>query len=108
MATKRRRTRAWEWTVGLTMLFGLALFLLSIYHRAERKDAITAARAAYDRGEWSRAADLARERLKTDGNDLASLRLLARSSIRMGRDGAGALIYDERLGAEALEPEDAL
>ena len=25
MATKRRRTRAWEWTVGLTMLFGLAL-----------------------------------------------------------------------------------
>jgi len=107
MATKRRRPRAWEWTVGLTMLFGLALFLLSIYHRAERQDAITSARSAYDRGDWSRAAELARERLKTDGNDLAALRLLARSSIRMGRDGAGALIYDRRLGTEALEPEDA-
>jgi len=106
-ATKSRWTRAWEWIVALTVLLGLALFLLSIYDRAERKDAITAARAAYDRGDWSGASDLARERLKTVGNDLAALRLLARSSIRMGRNSAGASIYDLRLGAEVLTPEDA-
>jgi tetratricopeptide (TPR) repeat protein len=107
MATNRRRPRAWDWIIGLTILLGLTLFLLSLYHRAERKDAMTEARAAYDRAEWSQAADLARERLKTDGQDLAALRLLARSSIRMGRDSAGASIYGDRLGAEALEPEDA-
>ena len=65
------------------------------------------ARAAYDRGDWSRAADLARQRLKTDASDITALRLLARSSIRMGRDDAGALIYDGRLAAQVLEPEDA-
>jgi len=107
MTTKRRRPRAWVWAIGLAMLCGLALFLLSLYYRAERKDEVTAARAAYDRGEWSRAADLARQRQKTDGKDLTALRLLARSLIRMGRHGDGALIYHERLGTEALEPEDA-
>ncbi len=28
MATKKRRSRVWEWTVGLMLLLGLALFLL--------------------------------------------------------------------------------
>ena len=106
MATKKRRSRVWEWTVGLMLLLGLALLLLMIYRRAEWNDSITAARAAYDRRDWSRAAGLARQRLKTDASDLNALRLLARSSIRMGRDDAGALIYDGRLAAEALEPED--
>ena len=107
MATKTTTAASMDLDCRPDDALGLALFLLSIHHRAERKDELTAARAAYDRGEWSRAADLARERLKTDGKDLAALRLLARSSIRMGRDGDGALIYQERLGAEALEPEDA-
>ncbi len=107
MANKRMRPRARDWTVVLTMLLGLALFLLFLYHRAERADALTEGRAAYVRGQWSKAADLARERLKSDDKDAAALRLLARSSIRLGRDNAGALIYDQRLGALPLEPEDA-
>jgi tetratricopeptide (TPR) repeat protein len=107
MATKRMQPRARDWTVVLTMLLGLALFLLFLYRRAERPDALNEGRAAYARGQWSRAADLARQRLKSDGKDLAALRLLARSSIRLGRDGAGASIYGERLGALPLEPEDS-
>ncbi len=107
MTINRRRPREWVWAIGLAMLCGLTLFLLSIYHGAKREDEITAARTAYDRGDWSRVANLARQRLKSNGNDLAALRLLARSSIRMGRHGDGALIYHERLGAEVLEPEDA-
>ena len=102
MATKRRRPRAWYWTLGLILSLGLTLFLLSLYRRAEQKDAIGEGRAAYDRGEWSRAADLARERLKSDAKDLAALRLLARSSIRLGRDGVGASIYGERHGRPKL------
>ena len=64
------------------------------------------AKAAYEQKDWSKAADFARVRLKADGGDLDALRILARSSIRLGRDGAGAAIYNDRLGAEGMQPED--
>ncbi len=67
MTINRRRPREWVWAIGLAMLCGMTLFLLSIHHGAEREDEITAARTAYDRGDWSRVADLARQRLKSDG-----------------------------------------
>ena len=107
MATKRRRSRAWDWIVGLTILSGLALFLRSIYYHAEPKDALTAARAAYDRGEWSRAADLARERLKTDGNDLPLCGCLPARRSGWAATAPEPRFTTGRLGAEALEPEDA-
>ena len=41
-------------------------------------------------------------RLKADGSDVDALRILARASIRLGRDsGAGAAIYNDRLTRRA-------
>jgi tetratricopeptide (TPR) repeat protein len=96
-----------DWTIVVAMLLGLLLVLLLHYRQAERKDAVSEGRAAYARGQWSKAADLARQQLKSDGKNGAALRLLARSSIRLGRDGTAASIYGDRLKAEPLEPEDA-
>ena len=69
MASKTRRPRTWNWAVGLTIVLGPTL-VFPLCYRAMRKDVKTEGQAAYDRGEWSRAAELARERLKSDGNDL--------------------------------------
>ncbi len=107
IASKTQRPWMRNWTLGLIVPIGLALCLLWLCRRSERKDGSAEAQAAYDREEWSRASDLARNRLKSNAHDLAALRLLARSSIRMGRDGVGVSIYRERLSATALEPEDA-
>ena len=54
------------------------------------------AKVAYEKKDWTKAADFARMRLKVDGGDPEALRLLARSSIRLGRDAAGAAIYNDR------------
>ena len=63
---------------------------------------------AYDRSDWSAAARSAREVLQTRGGDPAALRLLARSSVRMGRDDVALAIYTRRLDKEAVQPEDDL
>ncbi len=47
-------------------------------------------RAAYDRGDWEAAADLARARLKAEGGDRDGVRLLARAAARLGRDDLAA------------------
>ena len=47
----------------------------------------------------------ARGRLKTAPQDVAALRLLARSTARLGRDGPANALF-ARLGSPALEPED--
>jgi tetratricopeptide (TPR) repeat protein len=65
------------------------------------------ARAAYEHGDWAAAASLARETLKTKPADREALRLLARSSGRMGRDAAADAIY-KQLGPGTMEPEDYL
>ncbi len=63
--------------------------------------------AAYARGDWDRAARLARERSKQPGasNDLDALRLLARASVRLGRNETATAIFD-RLGAGSMKAED--
>ncbi|MGP0068598.1 MAG: tetratricopeptide repeat protein [Isosphaeraceae bacterium] len=60
---------------------------------------------AYSRGDWEKAADLARGRLKAAGEDPDGLRLLARASVRLGRDVSAMGIY-QRLGPEAMHAED--
>jgi tetratricopeptide (TPR) repeat protein len=65
----------------------------------------TSAVAAYDRGDWKRAADLTRPSLKTGEGDPKLLRVYARASARLGRDKMAAAVYD-RLGTSRLEPED--
>src|SRR5438270_11431637 len=81
-------------TIGYALLQGRAV------------DGPLAARQAYERKDWQQAADWARSRLKTDGSDTGALRMLARTSIRMGKDSTAAAIYNGRLRAEPLEPED--
>ena len=49
---------------------------------------LTQGRRAYDRGDWGTAARSAREILKARQDDPAALRLLARSSVQLGRDDA--------------------
>jgi tetratricopeptide (TPR) repeat protein len=60
---------------------------------------------AYSRGNWSEAADLARRRLKGAPGDLAAVRLLARATARLGRDGPANALF-ARLGSDSLEAED--
>ena len=71
-------------------------------------DPWTQGRLAYDRGNWSAAARSAREILKTREGELAALRLLARSSVRMGRDDLALGIYTRRLDSTAIQAEDYL
>jgi tetratricopeptide (TPR) repeat protein len=61
--------------------------------------------SAYKNGDWSGAALLARDRLKTAPKDLEALRMLARATARLGRDGTANALF-ARLGSMALEPED--
>jgi tetratricopeptide (TPR) repeat protein len=60
---------------------------------------------AYSERNWEKAVEIARERLKANGEDIAALRLLARSSIRLGRDSSGMAVYN-RVGPEAMAAED--
>jgi tetratricopeptide (TPR) repeat protein len=60
---------------------------------------------AYARGDWKAAAGLARQRLKSAGNDTSALRLLARASVRLGLDSPAMAVY-QRLGPEKMAAED--
>ena len=60
---------------------------------------------AYSSGNWERAAELARTCLKSNANDASALRLLARASVRLGRDTSAVAIYD-RFGLESLSADD--
>src|SRR5262249_54157204 len=60
---------------------------------------------AYQRGHWREASRLAQERLETAPNDTKALRLLARSTARLGRFARSQEFYD-RLNVHELEAED--
>jgi tetratricopeptide (TPR) repeat protein len=107
-ATTARKSRAWAWAGVTTLLLIVGLLATPAVRRrwSAEDDPLVRARAAYDQRDWARAADFARVRLKADGGDRDALRILARSSIRMGRDAAGAAIYNDRLGSEGMEAED--
>jgi tetratricopeptide (TPR) repeat protein len=62
--------------------------------------------AAYDRAEWSRAAALATDRLKAVPDDQQAVRLLARTSVRLGHDQLARTLYSRLGGAAAMEAED--
>ncbi len=103
---KRRATR-FVIVAALLVLVGGAIGLWTAWIRPF-PDPLAQGRDAYHRGEWSTAAESARQVLKARELDPAALRLLARSSIRMGRDDLALAIYTRRLGAEAIEAEDDL
>ena len=61
--------------------------------------------SAYAHGDWEVAAERARERLKTVGDDANALRLLARASVRLGRDPSALAVFG-RLGSGGMNPDD--
>ena len=68
-------------------------------------DPSSRAQEAYSRGDWEAAADRARLRLKAVADDPEGLRILARSSIRLGRDASAMGIY-QRIGPSGMQAED--
>jgi tetratricopeptide (TPR) repeat protein len=60
---------------------------------------------AYSHRDWEEAAQLARERLKSAGDDLSALRLMARASVQLGRDSSAVSLF-HRLGSDAMLAED--
>lgn len=103
-AGRGRRVAAWG--LGLAVALGL-LIALGLAARPWVGGLGLEARGseAYERRDWGGSAALARERLKTAPADPAALRLLARSSARLGRDDVARNVY-ARVNAAAWEPED--
>jgi predicted CXXCH cytochrome family protein len=105
-ADQSKRTR---WRLAISAgLIGGALCFLGVYYVASRRaaDPLTRGVAAYDAGHWDAAAGLARDALKLRPDDVLALRLLARSSTRLGRDEAARAIYSRRPVQLAIEAED--
>jgi len=69
-------------------------------------DPLSRAAHAYDAGHWASAVELARRALNIRHDDPAALRLLARSSARLGLDDTAIAIYSRRLDGKAIEAED--
>ena len=61
--------------------------------------------AAYDNGDLAKAGDQARAILENDRDNPDAIRLLARATARLGRDGSSAALY-QRLDPKTLEAED--
>jgi hypothetical protein len=66
---------------------------------------VALAKGAYEKGDWERAVERAREALKTR-SDPEALRIYARALARLQRDEAALAIYNGRLEARLLDPED--
>jgi predicted CXXCH cytochrome family protein len=109
MAASRGTVGQWiaRVTIGLIVLavVGCAIGLLAGRLRLF-PDPLTRGRRAYDRGDWDVAARSAREVLKARQDDPAALGLLARSSVRLGRDDTAFGIYTRRLEAKSMQAED--
>jgi tetratricopeptide (TPR) repeat protein len=96
--------------IGLALAF-VALTLVGVgaawYAWRRGSDPVALGVAAYAEGDWTRAADLARRRLRAAREDAAALRLLARATARLGRDAEANALF-ARLGSDALQAEDLL
>jgi tetratricopeptide (TPR) repeat protein len=97
--------RAWRW-VAAAVLIGVGLPLWWAWPRLSAGP-LAKGHAAYARGDWAAAADLARARLRVAEADPEALRLLARATTRLGRDRTALAIYS-RMGRRAMTAEDLL
>jgi tetratricopeptide (TPR) repeat protein len=93
--------------VATLVIFGVVTIIAAmVIGRNQVPDPLVAGQAAYAAKNWQQAADWSRTRLKTNGGDVNALRMLARTSMRMGKDSTAAAIYNGPLSAEPMEPED--
>ena len=72
---------------------------------ARGNGSVAAGRSAYERGDWGEAAGWARAGLKAAPADAGAIRLLARSSVRLGHDDAALTLF-HRLEPGSLAAED--
>ncbi|MFI5457235.1 MAG: tetratricopeptide repeat protein [Isosphaerales bacterium] len=108
------RLNAWS-LAALVILAGLGVAAATwggpvtqrlAYWMRSTSSRVAEAQEAYEKGNWERAALLSRELLKTKGSDPEVLRVYARASARLERDGMAAAIYNNRLGSARMQPED--
>jgi tetratricopeptide (TPR) repeat protein len=87
------------------ILAGLLLGGLFLFWPRRADSLLHRGAAAYGRGDWSGASDLARHRLRIAPDDSEALRLLARATARLGRDAPANALF-ARLGKDSLRAED--
>ena len=106
MSAIKTNGRPVGWSIAVLIVLGAIWATLGQWIVHSGPDPLTEARAAYAKGEWERAADLSRRLLKTKPGDPDWLRLLARASVRLNRDELATAIYNGRLAASEMQPED--
>ena len=95
--------RARAWGCACTLLATAGWFWWNSLRRAA--DPLRPGLDAYARGDWETAAKVARERIKEFNDDLAAVQLLARASVRMGRDSSALSLFN-RLGPDFMTADD--
>jgi tetratricopeptide (TPR) repeat protein len=114
MAARERRWRRIGWSIAALIVLGACAarfrwqgsWIDSLAARLPGRAHTLTAEAAYDRGDWSRAADLSFGLIKAGSRDAATLRTYARALARLNRDDKAWAIYNGRLGVDRMLPED--
>lgn len=87
------------------LMISLIVIGVILIRRSWQSDPLSAGKAAYQRGDYAAASQLARTRLQITNNDADALRLLARSALRLGDEPRAERIY-KSLGDDGLGGED--
>jgi len=84
-------------TIALTVVLAISLAAWGLWWIAKRRfsNALSPGVDAYARGDWTTAANVARERLKIARDDFAAVRLLARASVQLGRDSSALSLFEQ-------------
>ena len=99
------RSPSWFW-VTLVVLIVASVGLWWGFSRLHREaDLLSLGTRAYTQRDFNKSAELARRALKAAPQDVEAIRLLARSTARLGRDAPANAMF-ARLGTEALRGED--
>jgi predicted CXXCH cytochrome family protein len=104
-----RKRRVRQFAVGISLMI-VGLSVVALWRTGSRavSGPLAQAEDAYNEGRWARAAELARQALKSHKEDASALRILARSSARLGHHDSALGLYSHRLDEQALAAEDYL
>src|ERR1039458_9222205 len=91
------RASAWFWLAAILLILAAPGLGLSWSRIRGDSQLLAEGERAYTSDDWVRAADLARRRLRTSPHDDRAVRLLARSTARLGRDATANGLF-ARLG----------
>ena len=107
LATTRRSPCALTLAIALGLTATALAVVAGLWWQRTRRsaDPLDSGLRAYARGDYETASNLARERLKEFTDDREAVRLLARASIRLGRDSSALTLY-QRLGDRSMMADD--